>query len=290
MNAPATILTPRKLSETERAALVNLLTDDDPAVYRAIRDKILSAGPDAGEWLRPHLLSDDPVLRRRAREIIRHFGRQAADTRFLAFCLRHGEEFDLEEGVWLLAQTEYPEVNGEAYRALLDNYAGELRERTASKTGHDQVLAAINDYLFGELGFAGNEENYYDPESSYLNRVIDRRTGNPINLCLLYLLIGRRLHLPVTGIGLPGHFVCRCQSSAEEIYLDPFNRGQFLTKADCVQYLLRGKYSLREDFLSPVSARRMLMRVCGNLHKIYRHLERAEEAGRIQHYLVALAR
>jgi len=70
------------------------------------------------------------------------------------------------------------------------------------------MLSTINDYLFQELGFTGNEKNYYDPENSYLNRVLDRRTGNPINLCLLYILIGRRLRLPVAGIG------CRAISSA----------------------------------------------------------------------------
>ena len=99
------------------------------------------------------------------------------------------------------------------------------------------LLLIINHYLFDELGFTGNEENYYDPENSYLNRVMDQRTGNPINLCLLYMLLARRLRLPVAGIGLPGHFICRYQSTAAEIYLDPFNRGKFLTKADCVQYL-----------------------------------------------------
>jgi regulator of sirC expression with transglutaminase-like and TPR domain len=148
----------------------------------------------------------------------------------------------------------------------------------------------LNQYLFGELGFAGNEENYYDPENSYLNRVMDRRTGNPINLCLMYILLARRLRLPVAGIGLPGHFICRYQSTAAEIYLDPFNRGKFLTKADCVQYLANANFSLRDDYLAPVSPRRLLLRICSNLHQIYQRLEQAVEAMRLQRYLVALAR
>src|ERR1043166_903033 len=88
-----------EFSESKRAALLNLLADEDPSVYQTVHDKILSCGPPAAEWLRPHTLSRDPALRRRARQIVRHFDRQAADNRFLGFCLKHGEEFGLEQGL-----------------------------------------------------------------------------------------------------------------------------------------------------------------------------------------------
>ena len=280
----------KELSPSERLALVSLLADEDPAIYRTVREKLLSYGPPAADWLRPHATSSDPALRRRARQIILHFDRQAADDHFLGFCLRHGEEFDLEQGSWLFAQTQYPRINVEAYRALLDEYANELRGRLDSTTEPSDILTIVNQHLFNDLGFAGNDEDYYDPENSYLNRVLDRRTGNPINLCLLYLLLARRLRLPVAGIGLPGHFICRYQSSAGEIYLDPFHRGKFLSKADCVQYLTNANCSLRDDYLTPVSPRRLLLRICSNLHQIYQRLEQAVEATRLQRYLVALAR
>jgi len=265
MSQAGTITLPEELSESRRAALLTLLADDDPAVYRSIRQKIISLGPNATEWLRPHALSRDPTLRRRTQEILLSFDRQTADNHFLGFCLKHGEELDLEQGAWLLAQTQYPDINVAGYRALLDSYAGDLQDLVnISPDEPEQALNAINDYLFGELGFTGNEEDYNDPENSYLNRVLDRRTGNPINLSLVYLMLARRLRLPVAGIGLPGHFVCRYQSSAAEIYIDAFNRGKLLTKADCVRYLLQGNYSVRDDYLAPVSPRRILLRICSN--------------------------
>ncbi|HWF19248.1 MAG TPA: transglutaminase-like domain-containing protein, partial [Verrucomicrobiae bacterium] len=138
--------------------------------------------------------------------------------------------------------------------------------------------------------FKGNEQNYYDPENSYLNRVVDRRLGNPINLSLVYLLLARRLKLPVTGIGLPTHFICRYQSTSEEYYIDVFNRGKLWTKADCVQFLLSRNYPLRDEYFAPVNPRQILMRVCGNLHQIYQHLEMPEESTRLQRYLIALAK
>lgn len=290
MSLPAITAPPEIISESQKTALLSLLADDDAGVYRTVREKILSYGSNVTNWLQPHTLSNDPALRRRAQDIISHFGRQAADNQFLGFCLKHGEEFDLEEGVWLLAQTQYPDINIEAYQALLDTFAAELRERLDLTREPKEVLTRINAYLFEELGFSGNEENYYDPENSYLNRVIDRRTGNPINLSLLYMLLARRLRLPVTGIGLPGHFICRHQTSAAEIFIDAFNGGKFLSKADCVQYLVHANYSLRDDCLAPVSSRRMLLRICGNLHQTYLQLQRTEETTRIQRYLVALAR
>ncbi|MBC8097352.1 MAG: hypothetical protein H7Y43_16225 [Akkermansiaceae bacterium] len=290
MSSTATIADTAKLSPSEQAALIKLLADENLAVHRAVRSKIISCGPEVVEWLRPYSLSDDPVLRRHATEIIGHFGRQQADTQFLSFCLKSGEDFDLETAAWTLARTTYPNINVEAYQALLDEYANAARERTLLEFGAEEKLTAFNTYLFTELGFTGNVANYYDSENSYLNRVLDKRTGNPINLTLVYILIARRLGMPVIGIGMPGHFICRFQTSSDEIYIDPFNRGQLLSKADCIQYLQRGNYSLNDDFLAPASARRMFLRICSNLHQIYTELGKGEEATRFQRYLVALSR
>ncbi|MEO5803613.1 MAG: transglutaminase-like domain-containing protein [Verrucomicrobiota bacterium] len=281
----------RTLTLSQRAALISLLGDDDPAIYQTVREKLLSFGAaTAAHWLQPYLLHSDPLLRRRAHEIVDHFGRQNADTQFLAFCLKQGEDFDIEEGVLLLAKTQFPSINIAAYTALLDSFASDLRVQIDPNAEAEQILATINDYLFQQLGFYGNEENYYQPENSYINCVLDRRTGNPISLSLLYLFVARRLKLPMTGIGLPGHFICRFQTSKSELYIDAFNRGKLLSKADCIKYLLHTNHSLQEGHLAPVTARRILLRICANLHQIYTQLEAREEISRLQRYLVALAK
>ncbi len=290
MSQVDTVAASDRLSESQKAALLTLLADEDPCVYRRIRDRILSYGPAATDWLRPHSLSRDPALRRRVHEILLCFDRRAADDHFLGFCLKHGQEFDLENAAWLLSLTQYPDFNVAGYHALLDSYADDLRQQMEPGDLPHQVLARLNQYLFDGLGFTGNERDYYDPDNNYLNRVLDRRTGNPVSLCLVYLLIARRLRLPVAGIGLPGHFVCRYQSSAAEFYIDAFNRGKLLTKADCIQYLVQGNYTVRDEYLAPVTPRRILLRICGNLHQIYLHLGQSDIATRLQRYLVALAR
>ncbi|HYG22271.1 MAG TPA: transglutaminase-like domain-containing protein [Verrucomicrobiae bacterium] len=289
MISSAPIASRRSLS-AEQSALLTLLADEDSAVYGLVRQKIISGGEAARAWLQPYSLSNDAVLRRHVLEILAYFERQQADTEFLSFCLKSGEDFELETAAWLLARSTFPTINREGYAALLDEFAHEAAERMALETSVEEKLSAFNNYLFSELGFVGNVANYYDPDNSYLNRVLDRRTGNPITLTLLYILVARRSGMPVTGIGLPGHFICRYQSSSDELYIDPFNRGQLLSKADCVKYLQRGNYSLTDDFLAPASPRRMLLRICSNLHQIYTEVGRGGEVTRFQRYLVALAR
>jgi regulator of sirC expression with transglutaminase-like and TPR domain len=290
MNSTVAESAHRAVSDGEKRALLRLLEDEDPAVHEAVRRRILACGIGAVDWLRSGLLSDDPLVRRRVQAIVQHLQRQEADTTFLAFCVTHGEDLDLEEGVWRLALTRYPEINIEAYRAMLDSFASGLRERLAEEGTPLGVLAGINEVLFEDLGFHGNQENYYDPDNSYFNRIVDRRTGNPIGLCTLYWLIGRRLRLPIVGIGLPGHFLCRYQSHTEAFFIDAFNRGKLLTRADCIKYLQSSGHGFQESFLAPATAGRTLLRICSNLHQIYSHLGEREETARLQRYLVALAK
>jgi regulator of sirC expression with transglutaminase-like and TPR domain len=280
---------PPAFSEREKAALLTLLCDDDLGVYQAVRAKIIAQGAGAANWMRTLALTDDPVLRRRSQEIVRYFDRQVTDNRFLGFCLKNGEDLDIEEAALQLAATEYPEISFTGYRAWLDDLANALRERIADASDPEQVIQQINQRLFEELGFRGNADNYYDPENSYLNRVLDRRIGNPINLTLVFMLLARRLKLPVVGIGMPGHFICRLQTSTREIYLDPFNRGQMLTKADCMKHLVQSGHTFSESLLSPVTSRRMLLRICLNLHHAYIQAGQTDKAARFQRYLIALS-
>jgi regulator of sirC expression with transglutaminase-like and TPR domain len=271
-------------------ALINLLGDDSEEIVRTIREKILSYGPACRPRLEAESLHNDPLIRRRVRGLLKHLHREEADERFTIFCKHHGEEFDLEQGIWLIAQTRDPEINVEAYRALLDEWAGRLREALRPYRKGESQLAVMNEFLFGELGFRGNEQNYNDPANSYFNRVIDRRTGNPLSLCLLFMLLGRRLEMPIAGIGFPGHFLCRYQSSQEEYYIDAFNQGKLLSKAQCMQYLSHNGLKVREGYLAPISARRVLLRMCANLHQVYLQNSEDEEAARVQRYLLVLAR
>lgn len=290
MNPSFTSALARPLTDSERAALLTLLADDDPVVTEGVRARLVSLGPEVTAWLEPHRLSDHPTLRRHAREVLDHFARIEADTRFLAYCLAHGEDLDLEEGVLLLAATRYPDLNPAAYRALLDQYAGDIAEQVHGVGRGVEMLEVINRVLFRELGFSGNHGDYYALENNYFNRVLDRRLGNPINLCAVYWLIARRLRLPVVGVGMPSHFLCRYQTLSESFFVDAFNHGRVLTRAHCVAYLQGAGYGFQESFLAPSSPRETLQRMCSNLHQIHARGQRADEIARFQRYLIALSK
>lgn len=289
MNSKTPIDAQRPLTDAQRSALIRLLGDDDPKVHDAVKTRLMGCGPEVVSWLRPHLVDDDPVLRRHAREIVLHFRRADADAEFLAFCLNQGEDLDLERGVGLLSQTRYPEANLEVFSAQLDQMSAELRVRSIAQVAPQQRLLTATHYLFSEVAFRGDTQYESDPESCYFNRIMERQIGNPIGVCTVLLLVCRRLGLPVAGIGLPGHFVCRFQSPTIEVYIDCFNQGRFLTKADCVQYLHATNHALEEGYLAPISTRRILMRMCANLQQIYLRLNEEEEAAAVKRYLVALA-
>lgn len=279
-----------ELTESQRNALVCLLGDDDPNVVKVVRQEILNQGKGAISWLNPFETAQDPLIRRRVASILALLRREEADNRFLTFCLKASEDMDLEEGAWLMAATKYPNINKEGYMALLDQHATEVLDRVENPSEGLSLLKAMEQVCFDKLHYHGNEDEYYDPDNSYLNRVIDRRTGNPITLCLVYMLVAKRLGLPVVGIGMPGHFICRYQTLKQEYYIDVFNKGRLMTKGDCIRYLRHSGHGFQESYLSVVSPRRMLFRICTNLHQIYLQGKNTEEAQRYQRYLVALSK
>lgn len=278
------------LTQGQREALLTLLQDEDPGVAEAAQRRILAEGAEGAGWLRPHTLSNQPLLRRRARGILSRFEAEAADLRMAEYCGRGDGDFDLEEGSFRLAQTQYPGINVAAYRAVLDAWADGVTEWLPSdKSDDDAVLAALQVALFQGIGLKGNEDNYYEPDNSFLNRTIDRRRGNPIGLCTVVLLVGRRLGLPVVGIGLPAHFLCRYQSATRQVYLDAFHGGRLLSRTDCVAFVNQLGRPFEEAYLQPISPRRMLQRVCVNLEHAYGALEQHGELGRYQRYHNLLA-
>jgi regulator of sirC expression with transglutaminase-like and TPR domain len=191
----------------------------------------------------------------------------------LALLLKEKEgSMDLARAALLLAQDEYPGLNPALY---LDQISS-LAKRVAGKitTGRDPLatVAALNSVLFEEEDFKGNAEEYYDPRNSFLNEVLDRRTGIPITLSLLYLDVARRADIPMAGIGLPGHFIVGLISPGRTIYVDPFHQGQLMTVKECadrVAKIFDGQMAFTPDHLDPVDARGILFRLLTNLKNIY---------------------
>lgn len=164
---------------------------------------------------------------------------------------------------------EYPELDVQESEDKLDRLARAAQARV-SRSGTPAVELAR--FLFDELGYAGNAEQYHDPRNSFLNQVIERRLGIPITLSVLYLAVAKRLGVPAAGVGLPGHFIVRADLGAAPAFIDPFHNGALLTEDDCrerVRAITDGKLPFLPEFLSPVSARYILTRMLNNLKNAY---------------------
>lgn len=182
------------------------------------------------------------------------------------------ESLDLAAAALLIAQEEYGSLDVPAYLQRLDTLAESLRARMPAGKGAYATLGALNRYLFEEEGFRGNVEDYYDPRNSFLNEVLDRKTGIPISLSTVYMEVAGRLALPVAGVGFPGHFLVKYVGEGEEILLDPFNRGAFLSEGDCqerIQRMYDGRMAFHPDHLAAVTKKEILVRMLNNLKGIY---------------------
>ena len=191
-------------------------------------------------------------MRRRALEIVSSLARQNSDELFLDFCLHHGEDLDLESALGLLAQTQYPDINHTAYQAVLDLWASELFEEVEQSPEPEQKLSLLNHYLFKKLQFTGQQHGYQDPESCYLNRVMDKRSGSAITLSVIYILLGRRLQLPLAWRRFTGSFRLPLPGSHPRNLCGRFSGGKFWTKVECIRQLLTSHHGVHDGYLTPL--------------------------------------
>ena len=185
------------------------------------------------------------------------------------------DQFSLAEACLLIAQDAYPELDVAEFLSRIDAIAAQVRARIPGDAFAEQKIVALNHHLFAELGFVGNVEAYYDPRNSYLNEVIERRTGIPITLSILYMELGRRLGLPLQGVSFPGHFLVKLRVKRGQLVLDPFLRGEPQgeeeLKKRLTHVLPRGQQVVSDvaAYLEAATPRQITARVLRNLKGIY---------------------
>jgi regulator of sirC expression with transglutaminase-like and TPR domain len=205
----------------------------------------------------------------------------------------------LVRGALDIARVEHQAIDPEpALTELAELGRGAARRLAglASPTA-DARVAALNTYLFDEAGFFGNEARFEDPRNSCLNDVLQRRTGIPISLALVYIDVARRAGVTLEGVNFPGHFLVRYPARSDDfgglhdLLIDPFHRGALVSEADCRRLVERhvgAETSLSADMLATADRRQIFVRMLTNLKRLYVRGRSFPQAHAVTHLLIAL--
>jgi regulator of sirC expression with transglutaminase-like and TPR domain len=253
------------------AALLDLLRDDSPKVVQAAREKLAALGEPGLKALTAAARGDDARLRVRARAALLEIRQALALAGALEYASLHDSELDLEEGSFRLAAIEYPELDRRSYLAILDSLGEQLLSRlgpTPDRIPPWASAAELARILAGDQRLRMNEEQFDDPDNSFIHRVLERRKGIPISLAAVYLFVAKRARLPMVGIGAPGHYLLRFGAPELDLYVEPAT-GRRMTLDESMRMLaIRGFPVTRENF-SPATTRETLVRMCANLVSCY---------------------
>jgi regulator of sirC expression with transglutaminase-like and TPR domain len=215
---------------------------------------------------------------------------------------------DLAVAALMIARLEYPKLDAGPYLDRLDALGHEASRRVADASIDADDLPprmdptryarvkALNDYLFGELRFAGNDVHYEDPRNSCLNEVIDRRTGIPITLALLYMEVARRAGVDIEGVNFPGHFLLRCRAprgmpNTDDMIIDAFHGGALLSERDLMQRYGRAgdeEAELPSRLLARAAKPQILARMLLNLQRVYVQMHSYPQARDVTELLLAV--
>jgi regulator of sirC expression with transglutaminase-like and TPR domain len=216
-------------------------------------------------------------------------GAEEAWRELLAIAQSPEKALDLDRSALVLAAAEYPELDIAQEIAALDSLAAGAARRLGDQRDPLSCLNTLSEYIFDELGFRGNNDDYYDPRNSYLNEVLSRRVGIPITLSLVYIETGRRLGVPLLGVGMPGHFMVR-HRDVDDLFVDPFNGGILLTEAECaerVRQVTWAEVDWDRRYLAPIGNREFIARMVRNLKGAYMERQDHSRALRMIDWLLA---
>lgn len=265
----------------ELFALYSLLDDPQATVVKAVRDRILALGEDAVSGLRELTKVHGNLHQDAVRELVNEIRRSTALRRLGRELDGPEEPIDLEEGAFIISKYGFPEINTAVYQRRLDDMAADIRVLAGGRAAPLDIFMKLRSYLFSDLGFIGNREDYYNPNNSYLNKVIDYRKGIPITLSVLMLVLGHRLGVKLHGIGMPMHFLVQYDDGSRMFFVDAFNSGIIITRDQCRLMLSSSGIRLTPEMLTPVTTRDIIERMWRNLYLAYQQQSDEEEATRV---------
>ena len=253
-----------QLNEKELKALVSLLEDEDFEVTKHVEDRIISIGNDIIPFLEKQWeTSFNPTVQRKIEEII-----HVLQFDHLKFRLKDWVDkgaADLLEGAWILATYQYPDIELSYLKKEIEQLYYEVWLDFKNDLHPFDQIKSINTTLFEKLKFKANTKNFHAPGNSMINVVLETRRGNPISLCILYILIAQKLDLPIYGVNLPNLFICTYKTDQRQFYINAFNKGLIFSRSDIENYIQQLHLNEEDIFFQPCSNEDIIKRSLRNL-------------------------
>lgn len=274
----------QELDEKNLKALVSLLADEDVEILRHVRDKIISLGEPLIPFLEQEWESNfNPLVQKRIIEIIHRVQFSSLKNRLKSW--KESSEQDLVEALWLIATYQYPDLDKNKVKAELEQIFYEVWPDMQEEMRPMDAVKVINNVLFNKLKFSANTKNFHSPSNSMINSVLESRKGNPISLCLVYMLIAQKLKLPVYGVNLPNLFILTYKTDKEQFYINAFNKGLIFSKADIDNYLSHLSLSPNPVFYEPCTHVDIVARIFRNLIASFEKISELEKAKEVKQLL-----
>lgn len=269
--------------------LIQLLTDRDEFVRQTVRTQLIELGEDALPFLEIAVRSEEGPLRVKAQEVINAIFPKKLGEKFRQLAQKGlGRDVDLEAGILLIMEFGYPDSDPQTCIDNLDSLAQQLKQNLTQDADPTQIVLSLTRLLFQQEKFKGNKQDYMNPDNSYLNKVLEHKTGLPITLSALCVLVSSRLGLPIVGVGLPGHYIVKYNLPKDSVYFDPFHQGRLLSRADCIQIVEQFGQTFEEHFLSQATNKETLIRMMNNLVQVYQSTNELEKAETLSGYIKIL--
>ncbi|GHB60291.1 transglutaminase-like domain-containing protein [Persicitalea jodogahamensis] len=275
------------MKEKEIKALVSLLDDDDTEVTTLVENKIRSMGKGIIPFLETEWEeSFSPIAQRRIEELIHELQLGGMAERLVHW--KNGGALDLLEGMSIIATYQYPDLNFQKLRDEIDQFRYDVWEQFGSEMSPVDQVKALNGVFYSVLGFGANTKNFHSASNSMINIVMESRRGNPITLCVIYMLIARKLQMPVYGVNLPNLFVLTYKRDTTQFYINVFNRGIIFSRTDIDHYIAQLNLSPKESFYQPCTHLEIVQRVLRNLIVSYEKAGEPEKIREVERLLMAM--
>jgi regulator of sirC expression with transglutaminase-like and TPR domain len=276
------------MTSNELKALVSLLDDQDEQIVTHVVDKIRSLGKDAIPFLEQEWESNfNPDVQRRIEVLIHDLQFELLKSRVEEWY--NSKDQDLLTGLWLIATYNYPETELEKLKQDLEQiYYEAWLEFKPDLYPFDQIRV-LNSVLFNKLKFGANTKNFHSPGNSMINTVLESRRGNPITLCVIYMLVAQKLKMPVYGVNLPNLFILTYKDDKNQFYINAFNKGLIFSKQDIENYIHELHLVPQDSFFEPCSSLEIVRRVFRNLIMSFDKMGEHEKAEEVKELLLLIA-